>query len=686
MISFNKRLSLVLCASVVAFQISSCSFAQYEIIKAKTIVNEIDNSELNQEKYMPTYNDPELPNFSQENSVGGRVEKNIKNFFENRKRKKIKDGSENIESEETISSDESNGDNLDLNKNSISSSNQNDAAVRKNEQQVDDKNKFQINADKITYDDTEGNVYAKGNVEIIAKAQGVVLKADDAVLDKPSQTLKLHNNVKIIKDGIEMLGEYLLVDLNEQNILMDNPTVEAYQFLIQAQEGYLIANDIQMINGTIKSTRQNEFALETRGFQRYENVAVDYLRQRNIDRSNIESQRKQVYKIDSKEIVITSYRDHNSLLLKGSDIYYNNHKIVRNSDIEIVSDKENTVSEINSPEAGTLRNFGTYIGYGFVYKLPKGQTLKLLPALVYGDSNIGVGIIGRHRSPNSLVEAGYASSTTNLVVRGRYKLSDGLSVRYGRNAYMSEGFMGARRSGYAAQLEYTKSYAVRDLDARFNHGVYAGIFSDYQKHDQEEAYCTTRFRYIAELRKNLFRFENKEQDFSVALSALAQSAATLYGSGQTTGVARIGPFLTTRLKRWESSLGYMFAGVHGDSPFVFDKYRYGKSSIMLNEKFNFNDKFALGFRATVSPLKDNYEEDLLTESRLYAIFGPQDLKLCLSYDFVRDIAHLDFLFLIGSDSSRINFDKLTTKDADGGREKRDFYKSKPVKIEVPDNI
>ncbi len=687
MFNFNKRLCLFVCAATLAFQVSGSVYAQYEVVKAHTVGNEFDVPQKNNEEpYLPTYNDPELPNFSQENSVGGKIEKNVKNFFENRKRKKLSNKDENIENEETNSSDEDAITNENQNSDGLNSNREQIASSSNDQQKVSDKNRFQINADKITYDDTEGNVYAKGNVEIIAKAQGVTLKADDAVLDKTSQTLKLHNNVKIIKGGIEMLGEYMLVDLNEQNILMDNPTMEAYQFVINAQEGYLIANDIQMINGTLKSTRQSEFALETRGFQRYENVAADYVRQRNIDRSYLESQRKQVYEINSKEIVITSYRDHNALLLKGSDVYYNNHKIIRNSDIEIVSDKENTVSETNAPEAGTLRNFGTYIGYGLVYKLPRGQTLKLMPALVYGDSNIGVGIIGRHRTPNSMLEAGYASATTNLVVRGRYKFSDGLSLRYGRNAYMPEGFMGARRSGYAAQLEYIKSYAVPDLGANFNHGVYAGIFSDYQKHNQEEAYCTTRFRYVAELRKSFLEFVNEEQDMSISLSGLAQAAATLYGSGQTAGVARIGPFVTTRFKRWESSIGYMFGGIHGDSPFIFDKYRYGRSSIMVNEKFNFNDKFALGFRATVSPLRDNYEEDLLTESRFYAIFGPQDLKLCLSYDFVRDIAHLDFLFLIGSDSSRINFDKLITKDADGGREKRDFYKSKPVKIEVPENI
>ena len=51
------------------------------------------------------------------------------------------------------------------------------------------------------------------------------------------------------------------------------------------------------------------------------------------------------------------------------------------------------------------------------------------------------------------------------------------------------------------------------------------------------------------------------------------------------------------------------------SPFEFDQYRYGRSSIMINEKFNFNDKFALGFRLFMTPDKDNYRSEFFTEQR-----------------------------------------------------------------------
>lgn len=662
----NKKLLIFLTLFVFfIFQINQKSFAVYEVVNAKTVGNE--NIETNSvEEFVSTYNDPDLPDFSEDGSAACFLERKTRNFFDKLKRKRSGIQNEDTETENLEDAQITSAENKVLS-----------PKKGENEITIDNKNKFQINADKITYDETEGNVYANGNVEIISKEQNVTLKANVAVLDRSNQTIKLYDNVKIIKQGIEMLGEYMLVDLNEQNILMDNPTLEAYSFEIKAQEGYLIANDIQILNGNLKSTKDTQIAFETRGFQRLNNMTY-YVKDSNSNKytDTLDLQeKKQAYKIDAKEVLITSYKDHDSIILKGSNVYYNKHKIMYNTDIEIITDKQRQVIETNSFEFGSIRNFGIYAGYSLVSKLPKGHIFKVAPLLTYGDSNIGVGVLGRYRTQNGMLEAGYNSSTTDLIARGKYNFGRGFALNYGRHAYIPEGFFGARRSGYAAQLQYAKSYAVGDIGAYFSHMASAGIFSDYQKHDQENAYATTRFRYMAQISKVLAGYENKEQDLSVKLYAIAQGAATLYGSGETVGVARFGPTVGTRLKCWQSSIGYYFAGVHGDSPFWFDKYRYGKSSIVLNERFDITNKFAIGYRATISPLKDNYEDDLLTESRLYAIFGPDELKLALSYDFVRDICHLDFMFLLGTKSTRIDFEKLSTKDMDKRNEKqRDFYK------------
>ncbi|MBR2069693.1 MAG: LPS-assembly protein LptD [Candidatus Gastranaerophilales bacterium] len=650
----NAKFNILLLATTLLLSCNLC-FGAYEVVSAKTVINE-DIKELKSDiNIIPTENDPDLPDFVEEETVANYIKQKSKNLFRRKKNK--------LQNEE------------------IQEPDKNEVSQKKEEINIQDKNKFEINADKISYDDTEGNVYASGNVEIVAKAQNVALKADNAVLDKTAQTIKLTGNVRIVKEGIEMVGDTLIVDLNEENVIMDNPVTDAYSFTIRAQESYLIANDLQMLNGTITSNEKKQYPFIPRHFYRYTPVDISTVYDPdNINETDL-NRKKQTYRIDSKEIVITNYKDHNSLVLKGSNVYYNNHKIIPRSDIEIISDKDNQIIETNMPEAGTFRAFGTYVGYGITKRLPKGQLLKIMPAIVYGDSDLGVGLLGRHRSANSSLELGYSTATEKIVARGLYKFGNGFSLRYGRNAYISEGFMGARRSGYAAQLGYEKAYLDEEHDITFRNGVYAGLFSDYHKKGREHYFSTSRFRYSAELIKNFIQYKNKEQDLSISIGASAQASATVYGTGDVTGVVRIGPTLSTKLKKWESLIAYYQGGIHGDSPFEFDKYRYGRSNIVFNEKFNFNNFLSLGYAASISPNKDNYERDLMTESRFYAIIGPQDVKLAVSYDFVRDIGHLDLMFVLGSDNTKINFEKLTTKNLDESNRKQDFYKkAKTIKV------
>ncbi len=653
--------------------ITSKSYAAYEIVKAKTITNENLPKEEIKNDYIPTYNDPDLPDFSEDSAVITKAERVFKKITGKFKRKKGDLPQETLGEDKLLNFEDS------IEEEIVKKG----APIKKNDEEtIDDRNKFQINADKLSYDDGDENVYAKGNVEIIAKAQKVALKADEAILDKKNQTIKMQGHVKVIKDGSEMLGEYMFIDLNEQNILMDNPTFQAYSFQIKAQEGYLIANDIQMLNGTMSATRDFDYEIESRGFLRIDRAGFNReARLKNYSNYVKQEGRKRTYKIDAKEIVVASYKDHNTLLLKGANVYYNKHKVLNNTTLEMISDKEMQIVETNALEMGAIRGFGTYAGYGFVSKLPKGHIFKVSPIVSYGDGGLGVGILGKYRSQNGILEAGYNTSSQNLVARGRYKFGKGFELRYGRHAYIPENFLGARRSGYAAELQYSKEYYDNEHQIRFFNGVYAGLFSDYKKHNQEkDVYATSRFRYMASLSKRFLTFENKEQDMAISFYGQAQAAATVYGSGQTMGIVRVGPQMSTKVKKWNSTIGYLLSGLHGDSPFYFDKYRYGRSSIYLNERFDITDKIAIGYTGNITPKKDNPENDLLTESRFYVIFGPQDLKFSVSYDFVRDIGHFDFMFMLGSKSTRIDFEKLITKDVGRKREKnKDFYKQvKPV--------
>lgn len=719
LVSYNKK-SFIILSSFAFFLMHNlnAAFALPEVVRATTVSEKKINAKSTDFDFTQ-YDLYDFDEFSK--PLDSNQPKVIKGFnvFKKRKNKINEDSVDNADeiNEEPLTEDNTE-DFTDNSKNEKNSENITQDSEKKqeiaetlvlktqNEQpkqqvKIDNKNKFFINANKVTYDDTDGNVYANGNVEIISKAQQVTLKADNAVLDKEKQQIFLEGNVRIIKAPATMVGQSMVIDLNEENILMDNPALNIYQFTITGQEGYLIANDIELLNGSFKRNSKSNFVYMTKGFSHMDNMSrnaffgtmdFDDDSQSSDDKvgisdTSVELEKKKTYRINAKQIEITSYKDHYSVLLKDSDVYYNNHKIIRKSDFEIVSDRQKQVVEANIPELANIRGFGSYLGYGLVSKMPKGGIFKIMPVLTYYESDTGVGVIGRYRSRNGILDAGWNTASSELVVRGHHKFTDTLSLNYGRHSYIPEGFMGARRSGLAAQIQYMQSYNIKDLNARFSNAIYAGVFSDYTKGDQSEELSTTRFRYMAQLSKTLFKYKNLEQGYIVQVAANAQGAATVYGTGETHGIVRIGPNVTTRLKRWESNIGYFLSGEHGESAFNFDRYRYGKSTITMNEKFYFSDKFALGFRLFITPMRDNYQDKLLTESRFYAIIGPKDLKVALSYDFIRSMARMDFMFIVGSDSSKIDFDKLITKDIDDKNQRRDFYKyAKPVRIEKPENI
>ncbi len=76
------------------FQINQKSFAIYEVVSAKTVGNENIKTDT-VEEFVSTYNDPDLPNFSEDSSAAPFLETKTRNFFDKLKRRK-----NNIENEE----------------------------------------------------------------------------------------------------------------------------------------------------------------------------------------------------------------------------------------------------------------------------------------------------------------------------------------------------------------------------------------------------------------------------------------------------------------------------------------------------------------------------------------------------------------------------------------------------------
>ncbi len=548
-----------------------------------------------------------------------------------------------------------------------------------------DKKDVTIDSKVLEYFDERGEVEARGDV-VVTSATGTVITADRAIYDKNANTVKLFDNVVLKKDGNVIQGDYMLVDLNEENALIDAPIINVGSVIrLHAAEGYAYTDRLEAVNGNVELARKVEMCLQTSGFNTYDNMLIQ---DDNIS-FDIKKQRLSPYKIKTKEILIKPGKDHDSLILKNADLYYKKTKLVTMASVEMFADKEMNRIEANIPvEIGSISHFGQYVGLGYIFKIPNGGNLKVAPALVY-DDEFGIGVIGRLNTKRLKLDAAWATSSENLIVDGEYNFTNKLKAEFARHAYKDEWFIGSKRAGHLAQLVYDDRYNVKDIDAVFRQRFTAGYVSEYQtRHQEKDNYGTMRLRWQAELRKHIFGISNEEQDMYLNFGILGQTMATVYGTGETVGLVRGGPYFDSRIKNWQSRISYQIAGRNGTSPFWFDEYTYGKSSIDVNESIKLGKYLSVGYRGVISPLRDNYDDDLLTENKFYVIAGPEDIKVAFSYDTIRSGVNLDFMFLLGTDNANFEYDKITIKEPEKLQKKDDgFNKNKGLwKVKVPENL
>ncbi len=548
-----------------------------------------------------------------------------------------------------------------------------------------DKSAITIDSKVLEYFDERGEVEARGNV-VVNSSTGTVITSDRATYDKNANIVKLFGNVVLKKDANVINGEYMLVDLNEENALIDSPIINIGSVIrLHAAEGYAYTDRFEAINGNVELARKVEMCLQTSGFNRYDNMLI----QDDVVSFDTKKQRLSPYKIKTKEILVKPGKDHDSLILKNADLYYKKTKLVSMASMELFADKEMNQIEANIPlEIGSISHFGQYVGLGYIFKLPMGGNLKVAPALVY-DDEFGVGVLGRLKTKRLNLEAVWATSSENLIVDGEYNFTDRLKADFARHAYKDEWFIGSKRAGHLAQLVYEDSYNVRDIDAVFKQRFTAGYASDYQtEHQERDNYGTMRLRWQAELRKHIMGISNEEQDMYLNFGALTQTMATVYGTGETFALVRGGPYIDSRIKNWQSRIRYAIGGTNGRSPFEFDEYTYGKSSIDIDESLKLGKYLSVGYRGVISPLKDNDDKDLLTENRFYAIAGPEDIKVAFSYDTIRSSVNFDFMFLLGTDSTNIEYDKITVREPDKlQKTDRGVNKDKGLwRVKVPEDL
>ena len=535
---------------------------------------------------------------------------------------------------------------------------------------------IELTADYMEYFPERFEVEAIGNARILFKKQKTTITANKIVFNYDKNILKANEDVVLTSPTTRTEGDFVKLDLTKPNGWVENPITTTDDIQLQAKEAFLYSDKIEEYDGVARILKDDVVSFGARSFANYVNPTKVF----NTGEPRLTDEEKGVYKIKASKIIIDSREDHEVITIKNADLYLKNHRIAAVPSVKIVTNKDHESAETNLPELGSQAMLGMHFGPAVVLNVPGGSTLKLAPIMTYKDDKFGIGGIARFRNQSNMTEVAYGTSLDELVIRGRQKLAPGWTFDYSRYTNQSEWFMGYRMPKYGAQLSYSRSDHVDDLKLQFSQRYTAGVFVD-RKNNVKVKDAEGRFRWMTQTYKPIYSYLNDEGTIGLSTGLVAQTAATVYTTGDTVGLFRLGPALRTKVGPWHQALMFYESAGAGQTPFRFDRYRYGRSNFVIIENLKVCKYLTVGYLASLA-INSDYNDKLFQESRIMFGIGPEYARVVIGYDARRRNTMLIFTMLVGTKDSDVTFkkseiinpDKFGKKKSEQKKVKKKNYK------------
>lgn len=603
-------------------------------------------------------------------------------YFQSAHAKKFwKSKSEKQEEQKTEQTQEQSGRLFDLNKSlapfsmSVMSGQQNQPAMPPIQASVEtDENadELELKSETVDFYPETRQYIAKGNAELVIKNQKTRLSANEIIVDQKNYSIVGIGNVKIIKEDDEYYGDYIKIDTKKESSFLTRPIFYFDEMTVIAKTASMYASDTFLKDGDAIINKKAMILVKTSGFG-----GVDPTR--FFDKKKLKEGSGDKYRIVAKKITVKREKEKNSIHLQGANVYLGKVKIAYAPNMIIEADKDVNYVETTVPEMGNRSKIGTFIAPSAVIGLPGAGTLKAGPLLALKDSQFGVGAFARISTPNNRLEAIYSGATGNLLLNGHYKITDDIYLDYVVNDYIDSGWMGGMMPYYGVELAYEKERPIPQANTWIKNKLSAGFFKD--THDfGNDPHGTIRYRWLAEAvnMEPLFGWKNY-----LMLGYRYQHDVSLYQTGDFVGVARVGPRLYSDLGRLFLEVNYFAAGQYGESPFIFDRYRYGKNNVTFRGQLYLNKYLSLGYYGSSNLSGRDYEDNWLSENQFIVAVGTDDIKLRLGFDTVRSTTTVGLDMLLGSNKTLVEFDEMKVQDfdrvSDGKQKKEDRKKLKKQK-------
>ncbi|MDD3594197.1 MAG: hypothetical protein PHX18_06185 [Candidatus Gastranaerophilales bacterium] len=544
--------------------------------------------------------------------------------------------------------------------------------VTKDEVALEDKSKtakkLKLISDTVDFYPEINQYIAKGNAELIIPEERFRMTANEIIIDQRAYSLIGIGNVKIVQDDGTMYGDYIKIDTKRETSFLKRPILYYEEIIINAKTANLYANETFAYEGDAVLNKSNSMILSTSTF--------GGMRPELFFDPKLATEGNSRYKIITKEMIIKRQQDRTDITLKDASLYKGKYKIGYAPNILLSTDKDTNYIETNFIEMGSRPRIGTFIAPAVVTPLPNAGTLKIAPlASLSTDNKFGVGGFARLSTPKSKTNMMYSTATGNLLISGDYKFNDSFRLTYAVNDYIPTGWMGGQMPNMGAEFVYDKNINVPEANFMAFNRASVGLFQDVMDHGSPLS--TIRYKWMIDgfNRAPLWNWQRY-----LMLGYRYQHDISIYQTGVVAGTARIGPRIYSNLGPLFLEATYFSGATLNESPFWFDKYRYGRNNVMLRGQVYLNKYISLGYIGSINIGDKSFEGDWLTENQILAAIGTEDIKIRMGFDTVRNTSAFGVDMLLGAKKSVIEFDRMKVIDFDVTSEPAKKKDNKKVKL------
>ena len=94
---------------------------------------------------------------------------------------------------------------------------------------------------------------------------------------------------------------------------------------------------------------------------------------------------------------------------------------------------------------------------------------------------------------------------------------------------------------------------------------------------------------------------------------------------------------------------------------LFDSYRYGKHTLYLREYYRLCKWLTLSWFGAINLSNDSINGRTFQENGFYFSFGPDDLKVSLGYDFIRENIYCTVEVMMDAKGTKVEYDSFEIK-------------------------